>query len=215
MNDTNISNWTVDSSHERSSYLRNKLLSPSKPLKPPKSPQRTQTHRSSTSFHDNNINESKEIELNNTNNATINSNDNVSNIEAKISSKGSVSTYTDTYIHPLDRNSDNNNNDIKDEETTCETVSIISSSNNKDNNLLRNSLNDTMDYTKKLMATIQSMEKDCNLKYKVRKYSMKMKRLEIELSDEKKINENKSIFLDKVNNELNKTNIEIERIESE
>ena len=172
----------------------------------------------------------------NNNNRNDNNNQNDDNNEIEDDHQGTIvsSSITATYVnqYPFTMNIDNGSKQmiIIDDEKDKEIVSMASSGtsiqeiDDIDNNKLKvenrnpitsKALADTMDYSMKLMATIQQMNEHNNLKYKLSKYDMKIKKLERQLNDEKKINEDKTMILDKVNAELNKTNVEIERIEKE
>mmetsp|Transcript_47334 Transcript_47334/g.78543 ORF Transcript_47334/g.78543 Transcript_47334/m.78543 type:complete len:743 (+) Transcript_47334:44-2272(+) len=81
--------------------------------------------------------------------------------------------------------------------------------------LTTQTLADTMDYTSKLMHTIQQMNEHSNLKYKLSKYALRSERLQRQLNDERMLHESKSTLLDKCTQELSQSNAEIERIEKE
>ena len=81
--------------------------------------------------------------------------------------------------------------------------------------LTKNALCDTLDYTSKLMATIQEMSEQSDLKFKVSKFAAKIKKLQRQLCDERALAQRKTASLDLLNGELTKTNLESERIERE
>eukprot|EP01084_Bolivina_argentea_P150426 262698_1 len=238
MNETNLSTWTVDSSKERSFLCPTNshdtyhtLQIPIGNKSPSQSPPKTRTHRPSASYHS-----SIEEEINTNplllHNArqppletSLQNGESLSKTEDNELNEAqhqhikqqqtmtSLTTYTETYIHPSDRIEYASIDDAKDEEIA--DMDPDSDTMSTKQPLIHQTLNDTMDYTHKLMATIQQMEEQNHLKYKLRKYTLKIKKLERQLMDEKAMNETKVALLDKVTTELTQTNVEIERMERE